>query len=139
MARNDRHITIPSKTSQLSRVRRHVAAWSREAGLSEQATDALQLAVDEACANAIEHGYGGKGNGEVDVQAKLTKDAIVVTIRHHGTPFDPKVHSLAALSDMRSQRRPHGYGLHLMKRLVDDVVFRATGGGSEVRLTKRLS
>lgn len=137
MACRAHKLSIPSRTSQLARVRRHVIAWATEAGLSVDEACALQCAVDEACANAIEHGYGGDPNGTVDVEAKLKTHAIVVTVRHHGEPFNPDLHQRAALSDMRNQRRPHGYGLHLMQKLVDDVRFKASGTTSEVRLTKR--
>ena len=137
MARCPHKLSIPSRTSQLARVRRAVASWAAEAGLSSEEASALQCAVDEACANAIEHGYGGKPNGTVDVEAKLKADVLVVTVRHHGKPFDPKQHQLAALTDIRSQRRKHGYGLHLIHKLVDDVRFKASGHTSEVRLTKR--
>ena len=84
MARCDHKLSIPSRTSQLARVRRCVASWAVEAGLSTSDANALQLAVDEACANAIEHGYGGKPDGTVDVEAKLKSDALIVTVRHHG-------------------------------------------------------
>ena len=137
MSRRIQKLSIPSRTSQLARVRRTVAAWAQEAGLEQTDADALQMAVDEACANAIEHGYGGQPDGRVDLEAKLGSGALVVTVRHHGKPFDPRKHTLTALSDMRHNRRQHGYGLHLIRKLVDDVHFTATAQSSEVRLTKR--
>ncbi len=137
MADRVHKLSIPSQTSQLARLRRHVAAWAAEAGLSTEDGCALQCAVDEACANAIEHGYHGDPKGIVDVEAKLKTNAIVVTVRYHGKPFNPDLHRLATLKDMRDRRLPHGYGLHLMQILVDDVRFKANGQKSEVRLTKR--
>ena len=139
MARSTYKLSIPSRTSQLAHVRRCVGKWAAEAGLSGEDAGALQCAVDEACANAIEHGYGGKPDGTVDVEAKLKAHALVVTVRHYGEPFDPKQHPLAALTDIRNQRCKHGYGLHLIHKLVDDVRFRASGRASEVRLTKRVN
>lgn len=136
MARCSHKLSIPSRTSQLARVRRCVAVWAEEAGLSQKDADALQMAVDEACANAIEHGYAGKPDGTVDVIATLKSNAIIVTVRHHGAPFNPDLHQRAALTDMRKNRRKHGYGLHLMHKLVDEVRFKASGRTSEVRLTK---
>src|SRR5690606_12980470 len=132
MPRIAHSLTIPSRTSQLARVRRCVMAWAEEAGLPDADARALQLAVDEACANTIEHAYGGRPDGRVDIQATLRRDALVVTIRHTGVPFDPQVHQRAALQDMRKERRAHGYGLHLMHRLVDEVAFQARGNASEV-------
>lgn len=136
MTRCAHTLSIPSQTSQLARVRKCVMAWSEEAGLTDDAAAALQMAVDEACANTIEHAYAGRPNEKVKITATLRKDALVVTIRHTGAPFDPKLHQRTALKDMRKQRRPHGYGLHLMHRLVDEIDFVAKGKASEVRLTK---
>ena len=132
-------LTIPSLTSQLARVRKCVMAWSEEAGLDEKGALALQLAVDEACANTIEHAYAGRTDGRVEIKATLRKDALVVTIKHTGNPYKPKEQPHASLEDVRQQRRAHGYGLHLMHRLVDQVDFIAKGKANEVRLTKRLN
>ncbi len=136
MARRAHKLSIPSRTSELARVRKCVSAWAAEAGLSDDEGSALQCAVDEACANAIEHGYNGNPDGRVELEADLKPDALVVTVRHQGEPFDPKTHNIIALTEMRSGRRQHGYGLHLMHKLVDDVRFMATKNSSEVRLTK---
>ena len=137
MSRCTHHLTIPSRTSQLARVRRCVMDWAQEAGLSDSDAQALQMAVDEACANAIEHAYAGRTDGSVEIEATLKRDALVITVRHRGEPFDPKLHTISALTTMRDQRRIHGYGLHLMQRLTDDLSFRTKGRTSEVRLTKR--
>lgn len=130
-------ITIPSRTSELARVRRRVACWAEEAGLAERAAQALQLAVDEACANAIEHGYGGRPDGRVEIEATFRKDGLTVTVRHHGDPYDPERYRPPELRRMLEGHRVHGYGLHLMHRLVDEIAFRLRDGASEVRLTQR--
>lgn len=130
-------LTIPSRTSQLARVRQRVACWAEEAGLAETAVHALQLAVDEACTNAIEHGYNGRPDGRVEVEATFRTDAVTVIVRHRGSPYDPVRHRPVNLTQMVQGCRVHGYGLHLMERLVDEIVFRLRDGASEVCLTKR--
>ena len=131
-----RRFSIPSRTSELVRVRRRVNRWAAEVGLSERGTQALELAVDEAVANAIEHGYGGRPDGRVVVLGTLAPHALTVTVRHRGRAIDPK-HTGPDLASTLAQRRVHGYGLHLMRRLVDDLAFDSSRGASEVRLTKR--
>ncbi len=130
-------LSIPSRTSELARVRRCVVQWAAEAGLPERAAHALQLAVDEAVANAIEHGYGGRPDGRVVVEATLGPDALTVAVRHRGQGFDPQRQRPPTLDQALNQRRAHGYGLHLMRRLVDELVFGTSRGASEVRLTLR--
>ena len=49
----------------------------------------VQLAVDEACANAIEHAYGGHEGGEVEVATRLDPGRFTVIIRHQGVPVRP--------------------------------------------------
>lgn len=137
MLRPAHRLTIPSRTSELARVRRRVAGWAAEAGLNEGAAHALQLAVDEAIANAIEHGYGGRPDGRVEVEAVLKPEALTVCVRYHGVKFDPAQHPIPDLKTALSERRLHGYGLHLMRRLVDELAFGAHGGAHEVRLTQR--
>jgi serine/threonine-protein kinase RsbW len=132
-----RRLSIPSRTSELARVRRRVAGWATEAGLSARAAHALQLAVDEAVANAIEHGYGGRPDGRVVVEATLRPEALTVAVRHRGRGYDPQRQAPAPLDQTIAQRRMHGYGLHLMRRLVDDLAFGTARGASEIRLTLR--
>jgi serine/threonine-protein kinase RsbW len=131
-----RRFSIPSRTSELARVRRRVSRWAAEVGLSQHGAQALELAVDEAVANAIEHGYGGRPDGRVVVVGTLAPHALTVTVRHRGKALDPKK-ARPDLASTLAQRRVHGYGLHLMRRLVDDLVFDSSRGASEVRLTKR--
>lgn len=130
-------LTIPSRTSELARVRRRVAGWAAEAELAPQAAFDLQAAVDEAVANAIEHGYGGRPDGRVEVEAVLRPEALTVCVRYHGVEFDPARHPIPDLKTTLGERRLHGYGLHLMRRLVDDLAFGARGTTAEVRLTQR--
>ena len=49
---------------QLATIREFVAQAGAELDLDDCLVHDLQLAIDEACTNVIEHGYGGQG-GEI--------------------------------------------------------------------------
>lgn len=138
-----RTLRIPGRTSELARVRRCVSAWAAEAGLAEADARRLQLAVDETIANAIEHGMSDPEHGHVVVRATPGPGRLVVAIRHRGVRFDPVAAPTPAPADVLRWRAPHGYGLHLIRRLVDEVDYRfedgpdGQDGTNEVRLTKR--
>ena len=129
-------LRIPGQTSELARVRRHVEAWAVEAGLSARAARQIRTAVDEAVANAIEHGIGDRDAETVTIQARATRDGFAVTIRHRGDHFDP-TNPPVRLADARNRRAIHGYGLHLLRALVDEMGYSHTKGTNEVRLIKR--
>ena len=50
------------------------------AGLTPQAVDHLKLAVDEACANIIVHGYGGKPGQPIVATLYLYPDRLEVRL-----------------------------------------------------------
>lgn len=131
-------ISIPSATRHLARVRRFVGEQAAAAGLGERAVSELQLAVDEACSNAIRHAYCGREDGEVVVRAGLEPGRFVVVVVHGGVPFDPSRYRPPDLGEALRGRRRGGFGVMLMNRLVDRVEYRRRGPRSEVHLVKLL-
>ncbi|HIG73769.1 MAG TPA: ATP-binding protein [Bacteroidetes bacterium] len=129
-------LRIPGQTSELARVRRHVESWAREAGLSERAARQIRTAVDEAVANAIEHGIGDRAAETVTIQARAEAGGLAVVVRHRGDRFDPTAPPVP-LADVRKRRAVHGYGLHLLRALVDELGYTHSRGTNEVRLVKR--
>jgi serine/threonine-protein kinase RsbW len=127
-------LRIRGRTSELVRVRRRVAAWAAAAGLPDAPARRLQLAVDETVANAIEHGLEDAG-GRVVVRGAPGDGRLTVTVRYRGARFDPTAARTPAPEEALRERAQHGYGLHLIRRLVDDVAYRWDRGANEVRLT----
>ena len=137
-----RTVTIASQTAHLAEVRRFVRGCAAEAGLSDRTASQIQLAVDEAVANAIEHGYRGQADGAIEVEAGVkgrgARRRFVVSVRHSGIPFDAERYHPAALKDALQSRQRRGYGMRLIHQLMDEVDFKQKGGRSEVRLSKKL-
>lgn len=129
-------LTIPSTTRHLAEVRTFVGERATAAGLSEEAVEAVRLAVDEACANAIKHAYAGRDDGVVTVETQRRSGRFLVIVRHTGLPFDPEGYHPVPLREAVRERRRGGFGVALMSRLVDHVEYRQRGEVSEVRLTK---
>lgn len=138
-----RCLRVPARTGALAGVRRQVAAWAKTAGLPDAASRRLVMAVDETLANAIEHGLGAGDRQRVRVCAETAADGLTVAVTYRGPRFDPATAPVPAPGDALHTRAVHGYGLHLIRRLADEVVFayRAGRGGApganEVRLTVR--
>ena len=130
-------LRVAGQTSELARVRKAVSAWSAQAGLDDARTRRLQLAVDETVANAIEHGLAGSAQGRITIGRTIGKGQVTVTVRYRGDRFDPTAAPARPAADSLRQRAEHGYGLLLMRGLVDDAAYRYTRGVNEVQLTKR--
>lgn len=131
-------LRVTAHPRELARVRRHVRAHARAHGLPEPAARALTLAVDEAAANAIEHGMNGRPEGVLTVQAAAAQGRLVVVLRYRGPRFDPTAAPHPGPEEALGRRARHGYGLLLIERLVDDLRYRYADGVNELRLAQRL-
>lgn len=136
MAAKTHRLTIPSATQHLARARRFVEKHARECGLPEDVVDRFRLAVDEACTNVIEHAYFGDASKEIGITITATPDRFTVVIRDEGQSFQPQKYQSPNLVDLVHQRRDGGFGVHLMRRLMDRVEYRRRGAYNEVALTK---
>ena len=138
MARRPATLEVPAHPASLEVVRRFVAAAAAEAGLPERAAVHVTMAVDEACANVVEHAYGGEAGHAFRVTIEATGGDFLVRIRHTGRAFDPSLYTgPTRLDEGVTLRRKGGFGVFLMQRLMDEVRYETHGGVSEVRLAKR--
>ena len=93
----------------------------------------VMLAVEEACANAVEHALGNDPSKQFQVELNYEPRQIVVTLRHDGIPFDPTRVSLPKKIDNPLAMK--GFGIFLLKNLMDSVEFK---GGPETSSTLTL-
>ena len=93
MAAIERKFTlhVPSSTENLALIREFVTSVGRQAKLDEAEVHNLELAVDEACANVIEHAYGHDHDKEVVVRAVFDEEELGIEVTDTGRGFDPAI------------------------------------------------
>lgn len=101
---------------------------------TESIRQAIRLAVHEACTNIALHAYSGQPDGRIGITITLYTNKLVVMLRDTGRPFDLSAQPEPALGTPQI----HGFGLFLMKQLLDEVSYRATASGNHWRLVKYL-
>lgn len=129
-------LSIPSSTRYLSEVRQFVEGHAREACLQDDAVEQFKIAVDEACTNIIKHAYRGDDKKRIDLAVIVDEDRFTVRIRDEGHAFQPQRYSEPDIFKYAETRRAGGFGVHIMRRLMDKVEYRTQGNVNEVRLTK---
>jgi serine/threonine-protein kinase RsbW len=103
-------------------------------GFSRDTLDEVKLAVLEACLNALEYGLG-----EIEVELvahRGGKPKLEVWVTDHGPGFDPGRVPHPVLNEKIRSDRKRGWGLELMRRLMDEVVVDSTPGRTRVRMTR---
>jgi len=127
-------LTIASRTTAIDDARRWASGHLAPAGASADAIWAVELALTEALANVIEHGYGGDESKRIDLSLELHFDRLELEIVDFGEPFDPAGYLPPDLDAARAG----GYGVHLIEQLMDEVDRTPVPDrGTRLRLVKR--
>jgi anti-sigma regulatory factor (Ser/Thr protein kinase) len=106
--------------------------------------DKLKTAVAEATMNAIEHGNDNRPDLDVDIEVFYSGTEIIVTITDHGGrgdagwPGDGDGGEIPDLTrKLSGDQEPRGWGLFLIRHMVDRLEVTAEGERRTVRLTMR--
>ena len=128
---------VPSSTENLSMIRDFVGSIGERAGFTKGEKVKLELAVDEACANVIEHAYGSDSTCEVTVKATIDSDAVQIRIVDTGRGFDPTTVTEPDVDSLIRQGKSGGLGMRLMRTLMDEVHYEiGPGQKNELTMTK---
>ncbi len=132
-------LQVPSSTENLALIREFVSSTAQQAGLDAKEAAGLELAVDEACANVIEHAYGHDVSKEVVVRVTLDGETLSIDIEDTGRGFDPGSVDQEELEQLINKRKTGGLGMRLMTKLMDEVRYEIEPGKKNaLHMTKRL-
>ena len=129
---------FPGEFASLEAIAAFVGQAVQAADLDAQAAYAVQMAVDEACSNIIEHAYGAEMAGDIVCTLEITPDSLIVVLRDQGRCFDPTQVSHPDLAANLKDRLLGGLGVHFMRQLMDRVEHRFEPGmGNVLTMVKR--
>lgn len=122
----------------LAQICEFVTVYAEEAGFDERGVYAVQLAVDEAATNVIEHAYGGDDQGDMDITCKIDEQNLTVTIHDHGKTFNPNHVPEPVTNVPLEQLRSRGLGVFLIRKMMDEVCYEfSPTNGNTLTMVKR--
>jgi anti-sigma regulatory factor (Ser/Thr protein kinase) len=128
-------VALRSDARYLSSIRAIVREATALVGLSSLEASDVELAVTEGCSNVIRHCYGDCPDERIDIVLTFADDRFEVRIDDYGTYVDPEQIKGRDLDDVK----PGGLGVHLMKKVMDEVTYEKNGwGGTSLILCKHL-
>lgn len=105
-------------------------------GMHRNGVEAASVATVEACLNAMEH-----GGGVVVVRLareNVSPPRLYIEVEDHGQGFDPDADPLDASSRVHGCVSKRGWGLTLIRELMDEVQISSDPGKTLVRMWKEL-
>jgi anti-sigma regulatory factor (Ser/Thr protein kinase) len=129
--------SIPGEEGNERLAMDRVAAAIADLGLPPGRLERLKTAVSEATMNAIEYGSQGRPEIPVDIVVETTTDAIVVRITDHAlsgaVPTDAEAPDIER--KLAGEQKPRGWGLFLIKNMVDSMDVTSDGPTQTLTLT----
>ena len=135
-------LELPSSFELLDLVQHLSDRLSSMAGLDEDATHWVSVAVRESVINAIKHGnredHGKHVTIEFALSPRTKPEEFTVEVLDEGEGFDPD--DVANPLDPENVLKSSGRGIFFMRNFMDDVrIARRPEGGMSVRMLKKLA
>ena len=133
-------LNLPSKLGYERIAIGGLAAFAKSVGFSSPRIEDLKTSVAEACINAVQHGNKGKPDARVLVAISFQENTLRISVFDEGDGLkgalkDPDIERILENLDP-----PVGFGVFLMKRLMDKVEFDRTSNHlHEVRMMMKLT
>ncbi|MCL5103260.1 MAG: ATP-binding protein [Armatimonadetes bacterium] len=125
-------LEIPSSPEYVAIARHAIEGIARRMKFTPSQVEDLKIAFGEACTNAVKYGCPCEDASNVEIKCSVLKDGLSVEIRnsiseceHPQVPAQPDV------------TREGGFGLYMMRQLVDEVDLTWSSETAIVRMFKR--
>jgi len=126
-------LEVPSAPEYVSIVRQAVEGIARRMAFDELQIEDLKIAVGEACTNAVKHGCQKDDLQHIAIRCVVMDDGLSVEIRNDITECEKPL--VPARPDVT---REGGFGLYLIRRLMDEVDIVWDHQTAVVKMLKRL-
>ena len=131
---------LPSQPGNERLALARVAASVQGLGLSDTRLEKLKTAVAEATMNAIEHGNQNRAEIPVEVEVTQNGDEIIIAISDQGGEAPGKnspAEEPDLLKKLEGGQSPRGWGLFLIRNMVDAMDITTNGQRHTIWLTMR--
>ncbi len=138
------HVLVEFRESSAAgnerKIMQRVADATKDVGLEPKQYERLKTAVSEAAMNAIEHGNHGDPDLPVHVRVSVTDRELTVRIVDNGGGREiPEAETPDLEAKLAGLQKPRGWGLFLIKNMVDDLRTHTTETHHTVELVMRLA
>ena len=128
---NKIELHIPSVMGYEKIAMETAASMAKRMGFTDDRIEDLKTAVAEACLNAIEHGNKMDTSTRVSITLTMEDSRLQVTVKDEGKGVG-EIGSPNIESKIEGTDKTRGWGIFLIKSLMDEVKFEPSPEGGNV-------
>jgi serine/threonine-protein kinase RsbW len=131
-------LTLPMVPDMEIAASKTATAMAEFMKMSPDRIDEVRMAVVEACINAFEHSHSPDRKVYItfEVLGDEEPESLRITVRDTGVGFSPEEIAEPHIEDKLKASRKRGWGLKIIRGLMDDVEFQSGADGTTVIMSK---
>ena len=138
MAEKSYSFELKSDLSELDTLCEELENFGSKFGFSKKLIFEINLALDELFTNIISYGFNDGKEHIVKVTLIPQIDELCLCIEDDGKPFNPIAFETPDVSCSVEECKIGGLGIHIMKKLMDEVCYERCGDKNVLNLKKKV-
>ena len=128
-------LTLANRMDEVPRLVALLESFGAGAGLSDDLTFRLTVALDEAITNVIEHAYDDAASHDIELSVTWDGATLTAVIEDDGRPFDPREVPRPNVDAPIEERKSGGLGVYLVRTFAQNVEYRRAESRNVLTLT----
>jgi anti-sigma regulatory factor (Ser/Thr protein kinase) len=138
MATKEYSFELKSSLDELDQLCQNLETFGKKFGLSKKLIFEINLALDELFTNIISYGFKDNQEHTIKVTLRPQNDELCLCIEDDGKPFNPIDFETPNVSCSVEECKIGGLGIHIMKKLMDEVCYERCGDKNVLNLKKKI-
>ena len=139
MAKKEYSFELKNSLSELDFLCENLEKYGQKIGLSKKLVFEINLALDELFTNIISYGFNDDQEHLIKVTIKPQKEVLCLRIEDDGIPFNPIEFETPDVACSVENCKIGGLGIHIMRKLMDDICYQRSDDKNILTLKKNLS
>lgn len=137
--RLSRNLTLPNDINTIPQLNEYIDSVCKDMGLDMATSMSLNLALEEAVVNVMNYAYPEGTKGTVNIETIADNTQITFIISDSGKFFDPTAKEEVDTTLSAEERPIGGLGIHLIRQIMNHVVYERKDDKNILKLTKNIS
>jgi anti-sigma regulatory factor (Ser/Thr protein kinase) len=129
---------LKNHLSELDKLCRKLEQFGQQIGLSKKFVFQINLALDELFTNIVSYAFPNHDTHWIEFALSREDGFIVIRVKDGGIPFDPASINLPDLEKTIEDCKVGGLGLHIVRKMIDDITYERSGGKNITTLKKNI-
>ena len=133
------HLAVSAEAAYLPALTRLLQEFWVAAGLPSAKAHSFELALEEVFMNVVMYGSPAGTVPRVELSLTIADGRVTMTMEDDGPMFDPLSLPPPDVTSGVTERRVGGYGVYLVRQMMDAVSYQRVGSRNRLRMRKHIT